>query len=260
MKVFLIISLLCLQPYVFSESILSRLKSFVVSKVGKKSEIDKKNSYTLPQIPQLKKSQTNLDIYSKNLSILNNGKKYGSLDFEKKKKYEQSFLLEIYKKTRMIYPTKKEMQQWLNVLKQGGTREGIYHALILDNIYHSLEESNKMLKEKEIESVILFCKRYLNFNINAMTLKKTGFFTLKRVIVERALSVVDSFTLTQEDVYLWYAILSSELAYKIDFKKNHRKNKEVKFHLNWSKNVPIQHLKSELILKLHIWFNEKIQE
>ena len=60
-----------------------------------------------------------------------------------------------------------------------------------------------------------------------------------------------------EDLYLWYAVFSSELAtvYAPLLKTEIRQNTRLEYHLEWARSMPIQHIKSEFIIKLHSVMN-----
>src|SRR5690606_21927792 len=87
-------------------------------------------------------------------------------------------------------------------------------------------------------------------------------FSLKRLVVDRALDMVDSLSSKPEDVYRWYSLLSFQLArdYASLWKNQLRKNPEVLVHYQWAQQVPLQHLKSEVIIKLHMVFNHLSQK
>ena len=56
-----------------------------------------------------------------------------------------------------------------------------------------------------------------------------------------------------EDLYQWYSVFSSELAkdYDMLLKAPVRKDPRLEFHLKWAESMPVQHIKSEFIIKLH---------
>jgi hypothetical protein len=60
-----------------------------------------------------------------------------------------------------------------------------------------------------------------------------------------------------DDLYKWYAVFSFELAkdYGPILKNQLRQDQRFDYHLIWAKNMPIQHIKSEFIIKLHMVMN-----
>jgi hypothetical protein len=54
-------------------------------------------------------------------------------------KYNQGFIQEIFESTRRLRPNANDVHQWMNVLSQGGTHEGVYRGLVLDQTYGGLE-------------------------------------------------------------------------------------------------------------------------
>ena len=61
-----------------------------------------------------------------------------------------------------------------------------------------------------------------------------------------------------DSLYRWYALFSSDLAkdYSPFFKSDLRRNPDPNFQYEWAKNMPIQHIKSEFIIKVHTVMNQ----
>jgi hypothetical protein len=60
-----------------------------------------------------------------------------------------------------------------------------------------------------------------------------------------------------DSLYRWYALFSSELAkdYQPMLLSDVRKDPSALFHYQWAQGMPIQHIKSEFIIKLHTVMN-----
>jgi hypothetical protein len=142
-------------------------------------------------------------------------------------------------------------------MSQGGTREGVYRGIVLDDRYKRLERGRYPVSQKVAEFSIYYANNFLSQDLKLNAVSSSNFYTLKKVLVERSLEVLDSFPSNKDDIYDWYAVFSGYLARKYPnlWKNRLRKNKNLKSHKGWSKNVPEQHLKSEVIIKLHKTFN-----
>jgi len=168
------------------------------------------------------------------------------------------FIEEAYKEVRGNKATNGDLKRWINVLNQGGTREGLYRALVLDSGYYKLERKNIPLTDSTIDFASNFSKKYLGSKIADETLEKINFYRLKRELTDRSLEVVDALSPSLDQVYDWYAIFSSELASKYPkvWKFSIRKNSSKEFQKKWAKGVPVQMLKSEIMIKINRLFNQ----
>jgi hypothetical protein len=73
--------------------------------------------------------------------------KTGVLSNKKMDRLYLHFIDEIYREVLNVSPDKGQKQKWMNVLRQGGAREGIYRALVLDKEYKKLEQKNILLTD-----------------------------------------------------------------------------------------------------------------
>jgi hypothetical protein len=181
---------------------------------------------------------------------------------EKLEKSNLSFIYEIYKATRMTEPNENEIGKWMNVMSQGGSREGVYRALVLDNTYAGRENQDIRVTDKTIAFVQYYVSEFLDKNIKKESLANINFYTLKRVMTEQTLEMLDELSYKNiEDFYDWYAVFSGELAkkYPVKFDNKIRKSTSRERHKKWAKYVPVQHVKSEVIVKLHTLFNASNQ-
>jgi hypothetical protein len=234
-----------------------KLRPFVKKFLGKKRTDkifgEEKSGISLPPIPNVKRDARNIDLLKKK-------KRKGSikkLSPEKKRRYDLAFIREVSKITRNLKSKNDEDQRWLNVMSQGGTREGVYRGIVLDDRYKRLERGRYPVGQKVAEFSVYYANNFLSQDLKLSAVSSSNFYTLKKVLVERSLEVLDSFPSNKDDIYDWYAVFSGYLARKYPnlWKNRLRKNKNLKSHKAWSKNVPEQHLKSEVIIKLHKTFN-----
>lgn len=167
------------------------------------------------------------------------------------------FIQEAYKEVRGTKASNGDLKKWINVLKQGGTREGLYRALVLDTNYYKLERKNIPLTDSAIDFASSYSKKYIGKEISSDTLERINFYRLKRELTDRSLEVVDSLSANLDDVYDWYAVFSSELATKYSkvWKLKIRGNASKDFQRNWAQGVPVQMMKSEIILKINRLIN-----
>ncbi|MEX0798559.1 MAG: hypothetical protein WD025_03900, partial [Bacteriovoracaceae bacterium] len=147
--------------------------------------------------------------------------------------------------------------KFLTVLEQGVSREGVYRAITLDSVYASLE-SYEEVPEKALSAFVLeYGEKYLARKFDQNAMEKLNLWSIKRIIAEKTLELIDVLTNRPEDLRAWYAVLSAQLAkdYPQLWKNKARANQGAQFHLKWAKQAPLQHIKSETIIKLHETMN-----
>lgn len=226
-------------------------EEFTIKLLGKSPEI--KNAAAdiqMPAIPQIKADAKSAEVYNK---------KPDKVIFkpEEEEKYHFSFLEEIYDVTRQSKPKQEDFNKMMNALSQGATREGIYHSLVLDAAYAQLESSEKPIKTPAADFAIYFYKMYIAKEIAADSLTKMNMYTLKRLIAEKAIDMIDTYGDNRGDMEKWYAVLSSDLATRFPQIWNNalRRNTSRAIHKNWASKAPVQHIKSEIVIKIHMAFN-----
>ena len=215
---------------------------------------EKEETIKLPTIPEVIKDARNVRPQLKDVK--------SNISKEKIEKSNLSFLFEIYKATRQTKPNDDEVSRWMNVMGQGGSREGVYRALVLDNTYAGRENYDSPVTDGTIKFVQFYLSDFLDKSIKKESIEKTNFYTLKRVITEQTLEILDELTYKNiEDFYSWYAVFSAEMAkkYPEKFENKIRKSTSRERHMKWAKFVPIQHVKSEIMIKLHTLFNASNQ-
>lgn len=211
------------------------------------------NSISLPEIPKVIRDAKSIKDFGK-------GPK-NNVTFKKdqERRFSYNFISEVFLATRKIKASENDLSKWMNVLEQNGSREGVYRALVLDGTYLGLENYEFPITDEAVNFTITFIERYLNKTISESRLKKANFFTVKRDITEKTLEVMDElYKRDGDDIYDWYAVLSSDLAKRFPKAMDNSTRKEMSpmKHKMWAKSVPDQYLKSEVIIKLHHVFNQ----
>ncbi len=214
------------------------------------------SAITLPEIPKNVQNNTDLKSFDR---IKKADTEYDQLPADKKRQYDYNFINEIYMVTRKTPPRDEDFAKWLNSLEQGGSREGLYQALVLDEMYTSLEG----IEEKSNDSLINFClnfsQKFLNQTFAADAVKDLNVYSLKRIMTEKSLDILGYYeTNSLDDIYRWYAVFSAFIGseYSSAFSNNLvRSNANVEFHYKWAQEMPIQQIKSEVIIKIHTVMN-----
>jgi len=226
------------------------------NKILGKEEV--KSSISLPEIPEVTLNAKDESFYDKkNSSIYTQGQKYILLTLEEKRSYRISFLQQLFEVTRNSPAKKEDIAKFLNVLEQGGNREGVYRSITLDQVYLSLEQYDETPSSKLVDFVDYFSQKYLRKKYKKESLQSLNLWSIKRLITEKCLELIDVLADKPEDLYSWYAVYSAELAkdYAQAWTSDTRKNITAEYHYSWAKSVPFQHIKSEIIIKNHKLMN-----
>jgi hypothetical protein len=238
----------------FSEKIRPYVEEYLGMDIAVQIFGEKEETIKLPKIPEVNKDARNV---RPELKVTKS-----KISKEKLEKSNLSFVFEIYKATRQTKPNDDEVSRWMNVMSQGGSREGVYRALVLDNTYAGRENYDSPVTDGTIRFVQDYLSEFLEKSIKKESLEKINFYTLKRVITEQTLEILDELTYKDiEDFYSWYAVFSAEMAkkYPNKFENKIRKSTSRERHMKWAKFVPVQHVKSEIMIKLHTLFNASNQ-
>ncbi len=208
----------------------------------------------LPAIPVLEKSSTSTAVYD--VKEFEGTKKFEAKELEK---YNYYFVQELFKAVRRRDPDANEVSNWMNVLQQGGTREGVYRGLVLDQTYAGLENYPMPVNDTLVKFTARFLDVYTGKKYPLEKLMGFNFFALKRNVTERALETMDAMP-DQTSRANWYAVFSAEVAkdYPAAFDNKTRANLSAEAHQNWANTYSTQYLKSEVIIKLHKIFNSLI--
>ena len=209
----------------------------------------------LPEIPLQIKKSTDVGNYTK---LKKDPTEYDRLPNERKRQFDYKFLQELFVVTRKSEARDEDLSIWLNTLDQGGSREGIYQALVLDEVYAGLEEMDEKPTDKLLAFSLKLSQRFFNQTFKKESLSPLNLYSLKRILTEKGLDLMEYYEVHNLDnLYKWYAVFSAELAkdYAPLLKTPIRQDPNVEYHLQWAKSMPIQHIKSEFIIKLHSVMN-----
>jgi hypothetical protein len=209
----------------------------------------------LPEIPKEVKKGSDVASYTK---LKKDPTEYDRLPVERKRQFDYTFLQELFQVTRKTEAKDEDLATWLNTLDQGGSREGIYQALVLDEVYAALENMDEPPSNRLLDFSLKFSERFFNQTFKKESLSKLNLYSLKRILTEKGLDLMEHYEVNNlESLYQWYAVFSSELAtdYSPLLKTPIRQDARLEFHLNWAKGMPTQHIKSEFIIKLHSVMN-----
>ena len=209
----------------------------------------------LPVIPAQAKKGTDVENYTK---LKKDPTEYDRLPNERKRQFDYKFLQELFQVTRKTEAKDEDLSNWLNTLDQGGSREGIYQALVLDEVYAALENMEDKPSNHLLDFSLKFSQRFINQTFKKESLNQLNLYSLKRILTEKGLDLMEHYEVHNlNDLYQWYAVFSSELAteYGPLLKTQIRQDPRFEYHLEWAKSMPIQHIKSEFIIKLHSVMN-----
>lgn len=209
----------------------------------------------LPPIPEQIKKSTDVGNYTKKVK---EPTEYDKLPAERKRQFDFKFLQELFQVTRRTEAKDEDLASWMNTLDQGGSREGIYQALVLDEVYATMENMEEKPSDRLLDFCLKFSQRFFNQTFKKESLSQLNSYSLKRILTEKGLDLMEHYEVNNLDyLYQWYAVFSSELAkeYSPILKTEIRKDERMEYHLQWAKSMPVQHIKSEFIIKLHSVMN-----
>lgn len=211
----------------------------------------------MPRLPTVVKSNTDITVYSKDSELRKQGKEFDLLAADKKRTYEVAFLRELFLATRRAPAREDDLAKWLNVLEGGGSREGVYRGLVLDDVYASYESYEEPVSPKLVNWTLAFSRKFLGLGFQADAFKQANLFFLKRHIAEKVLEMLDTMEGTPEDLRRWYAVFSSDIGKEFPnlWVGTIRANTSPSAHLEWAKSAHLQHIKSEVLIKLHTVMN-----
>lgn len=204
----------------------------------------------LPPLPKVNEDARSTAVYNKKEEKI-------KIPKEQEEKFYVSFVKEMYEAARLQKPNEDEVAKMSNILAQGGSREGIYHMIVLDSVYGGMENYEKFIKSNGADFMIYFYQKYLGKKIAKESLKGMNIYSAKRIMADKALDLIDSFGDNREDLEKWYAVLSADMASKFPqvWISPLRKSTDSLKHKSWASRVPVQHIKSEVLIKLHTAMN-----
>lgn len=211
---------------------------------------------SIPEIPKNLKASTDVTSYNK---VEKPETEFDKLPTDRKAQFDQAFIEELFIVTRKTEPKDEDLSTWMNNLQQGGSREAVYQGLVLDEVYATLEQMNDKTSPRLMDFCIRFSKKFFNLNYTEENLQQFNLYTLKRTLTEKGLDLLEFYEGKDlDELNRWYAIFSADLAkdYSPLFKSDLRRNPSPDFHYEWAKGMPIQHIKSEFIIKVHTVMNQ----
>jgi hypothetical protein len=209
----------------------------------------------LPEIPKQLKKSTDLSTYEKQTK---DSTEFERLPLERRRQFDFKFLQELFAVTRKAEARDEDLANWLNTLDQGGSREGIYQALVLDEVYSALENMEERPSQKLLDFTVTTYQQFMGQNMTVDSLARFNLYTLKRILTERGLDLMEYYESRDLDsLYRWYAVFSGKLAqnYGQMLSSPVRTEASMAYHYQWAKEMPVQHIKSEFIIKLHTVMN-----
>jgi len=235
--------------------VVNSVRPYVVEYIGEsfaRKIFGESNTIELPLIPKVVKESTST-------KSLPQDPNENLIPKEKINAYSMRYLTDIYLAVLAKKPNRNDIGKWMNVLTQGGTREGVYRGLVYDSSYASLEEVGPETSNESAAFSAYFMEKFLNKKISINKIKSASFYTVKRNVVEKSLDIADQFLREGrvEDFFNWYSLISMEIAKKNMHMWNRklRSNSNPLVHKEWTSVVPRQMVKSELIIKLHLLLN-----
>lgn len=226
---------------------------WTVKLLGAEEAVVKATDVVMPAIPKIEDNAKSTAVYDRKKDSI-------TIKPEVEAKFNYAFIQEIYETTRQTKPNEDETSKMMNVLSQGGTREGVYRMLVLDSVYGGMENWDKPVKSVTADFAVYFYGKYLGRKVLKKSFEGMSVFTLKRLIGEKALEVSDAFGEDRDRLERWYAVMSADLAAKFPtiWANKMRKNPSAVDHKAWASKVPVQHIKSETVIKIHSAFNSMI--
>ncbi len=225
-------------------------EKWTVKLIGEAPVVKVDDGIVLPALPKIAEDARSTAVYNKKEDKI-------KLAQDVEEKYYTTYIREIYEATRQAKPNDDEVTKMANVLAQGGTREGIYHSLVLDSVYGGMENYEKPIKSNAADFAVYFYDRYLGKKISKESLKGLNIYSVKRLMADKALDIIDAFGDKRGDLESWYAVMSSDLASKFPqvWSSKLRKDTASLHHKVWASKVPVQHIKSETLIKIHSAMN-----
>lgn len=210
----------------------------------------------LPEIPQNFKKSTDVSSYTKKTK---EPTAFDKLPSERKRQFNYRFLEELFLVTRQTQAKDEDLANWLNTLEQGGSREGIYQALVLDEVYNGLESIEGKPSAQLLDYCLVLSQNFFKQTFKQESLSQLNLYSLKRIFTEKGLDLLEYYESRDlEALYRWYSLVSAHMA------KTHadllttelRKSSSASVHYEWAKSMPIQHIMSEYIIKMHSIMNK----
>lgn len=240
------------------QGLVDKAKAKINQLMGKEEKVEVVETIKLPKIPKIVKDATSTDVYHKKGALYTQGAKFNNLPLLKKRSYRVAFIEELYSAVSGSEATKEELTSMLNVLERGGSREGVYRSIVLSGTYANLESYQESPNDKLLDFTARVASKYLNKTFNKEVMAQLNLYGIKKIMTEKMLEVMDSFSPDGKDLRSWYAVFSSDLAKEFSgiWTGKIRGVTSREPHYKWAGSVPFQHVKSEVIIKIHKVMNQ----
>ncbi|MCT4643316.1 MAG: hypothetical protein N4A33_13575 [Bacteriovoracaceae bacterium] len=232
-----------------AKSILSSIlpKTYIEKIFGKEQS---NKTISMPVILKINKTGTDSSFYTKGLM----DKKISAFDklsVLEKRKYRIGFINDLFRSVLKAQASDAQMSSLLSRLEQNAKREGIYRSLVSNNLYMSLEENPTTASENLVNFTLSYAKKYLGKKFKKELIANSNKYTVKRIIADQTLDLIEAYSNRPDDLYAWYANFSSEISKKINWKSKLRAVDDIFFHYRWAKKNNFDHIKTEVTIKLH---------
>lgn len=234
-------------------SIFDNIKSKVMGLIGSKSQKNEIQLPTIPKINQNAKDASRMKVASSEFVH----EFYKGISIEQKKELSVGFINELYKVLLDRDPLYEELSGKLSVLTQGGSREGIYRSIVLGDQYRRYESTDTTPSDMAVKKMVSYMEYFLASGMNAEKLGQVNFYSAKRVIIEKTLELLEAFPI-EDELFKWFAVFSYEMEKDqfVKWTQKHRMQGSKASYYTWAKSLPLDILKSEVILRLHIVLNQ----
>lgn len=253
----LILALMLVTPFVHSSIFQDAyaIKEKVLIYLGFKKE--KKIEPELPEIPTVNRNAKDTSQYNRKTDPMIKSFSDSLSDLQKEQ-LNSSFINEAYTAVLGREPLHDEYAAKISVLQQGGSREGLYRSIVLGSKYQSFEKGSDLTSNKTADFLTQILPEFTGFNMEKERLTQINFYTVKRVVTERFLEVIDAYD-DEDNLRRWFAVLSHKLEESAPktWKQRHRTFKSKNAYYHWSKKIPRDILKSEVYLRLHLLLNKQ---
>ena len=192
--------------------------------------------FALPQLPQIQRNPKDISQIGRPDDRQINPF-YNKLSPKQRTSLAVGLVNEIYSVVLLREPSERERRGKINILQQGGAREGIYRSLVLGDEYRQQELAGGPLSERNQKFALDYFKTYLGVAVTGKQLDQWNFYGVKRLAAERALEIIDAFA-ERADVNAWFAILSERMEQEVKWRQKHRQLGGRQRYLQWAQKFP----------------------
>ncbi len=185
------------------------------------------------------------------------GSQYQSASAQSSTAHAELFREMIFVVLRQEPKDRAEFGNWVDTLNQGASLEGVYHGLIHGKVYQKLEETSS---PASASAVAAFRDEWSALSLEGLSpevSQRTSIYTLKRLLGERALQLINAQASHREGLAQWYGKWVAKICQRsIDFGVPLRNRSDEAFHAQWAMNNSEDRLKWEVLNRLHRVLNE----